>query len=159
MFTGAGPEYWLLPAVIKHLRPGTILELGTEFAMSTRIMRFMAPLAKITTVDVQDCSKFVKDLNVDFICKPSEDVLETWTDPVDLLFIDTEHTYEQVTKELNGFSKFVTGAILLHDILSFPDVERAIKDWLDESQWQYQPYNVHFGMGLLWRKHEEPKAG
>jgi hypothetical protein len=155
MFTGAGPEYWLLPAVVKHLRPGTILELGTEFAMSTGIMRFMAPTAKITSVDVQDCSSYVKGLNVDFICKPSEDVAETWDTPIDLLFIDTEHTYDQVTKELNGFAKHVTGAIMLHDIISVPDVERAVQDWLkDNADWEYRPYNVHFGMGLLWRKHE-----
>lgn len=147
----AGIEYWLIAAVTKYLKPSRILELGTEFGISTYIFRAMAPDAAITTVDISDCSRFVNGLNVDFKQTSSQKLAESWSEPIDILFIDTEHTYEQVLLELNGFAKHVTGAILLHDILSFPDVERAILDWLKENpNWTYLPYRERFGMGVLW---------
>jgi glycosyltransferase involved in cell wall biosynthesis len=49
---------------------------------------------------------------------------------IDLLFVDTEHTYAQVTRELNFWLPRLTptGTVLVHDTESFPEVAQAIKD-------------------------------
>lgn len=56
----------------------------------------------------------------------------TWKAPdsIDLLFIDTSHTYAQTLAELKKYEQFVKpgGFIILHDINSFPPVAEAIHD-------------------------------
>jgi predicted O-methyltransferase YrrM len=51
------------------------------------------------------------------ICLSSTRVAEIWDKPVDLLWIDGDHTYEFVSKDFLGFSPHVVpgGVIILHD--------------------------------------------
>lgn len=48
----------------------------------------------------------------------------------DLLFIDDEHTYDQVSKELARHAKGVRKTICFHDTVSYPEVNVAIDDFL-----------------------------
>jgi hypothetical protein len=148
------PEcYWMIPALTSYLRPAKILELGTNEAVSCRLFRAFAPGAEITTVDaIGGYSKFVENLNVRFICSSTQELAKTWTEDIDLLYIDTEHDFNTVTAELESFGKSARKAILVHDILSSPPVAVAIKAWLNEDQWEYHPYEEKYGMGVLWRR-------
>jgi glycosyltransferase involved in cell wall biosynthesis len=57
-------------------------------------------------------------------------------EPCDMLFIDTEHTYEQLTIELNRHHSKVKSFIAFHDTVTFPDLLVALNDFLkDHSEW------------------------
>jgi cephalosporin hydroxylase len=60
---------------------------------------------------------------------------------IDVLLIDTEHTYDQVTGELELWWPRVRvgGYVLAHDTETFPGVRAAIEDWL-----QVEHGDVHY---------------
>lgn len=72
---------------------------------------------------------------------------------VDLLFLDTDHEYENTRDELAEWSKKITrgGRILLHDTLSAPlGVGRAVREFIREhNDWQYYNIDVCCGLGVL----------
>jgi len=116
-----------------------VLELGTRTGEST--ITFLEAAKEIggnvTSIDIVPCfeaKKLVKDMNLEknwnFIL--SDDLAIDWNEPIDHLFIDTSHTYEQTLAELTKFEPFVNhgGIISLHDIISCPDVLAAIKDYI-----------------------------
>jgi hypothetical protein len=79
---------------------------------------------------------------------------ETKIDPTDLLFIDSLHTYEQVTKELVRHGHYVNKYILFHDTVSFPEINKAIDEFIDYASvqyydWWHKAYEVKFNHGLL----------
>jgi cephalosporin hydroxylase len=57
--------------------------------------------------------------------------------PCDVLFIDTIHTYDQVTAELALWADHVRpgGVILMHDPETFPGVRRAITEFCAARSW------------------------
>lgn len=58
----------------------------------------------------------------------SDHIASVWKDPIDLLMIDGNHTYDQVKKDYQNFAPHVTtgGLIILHDInvTSAPGVKK-----------------------------------
>jgi len=64
----------------------------------------------------------------------TDDLKADWTMPIDHLFIDTSHTYEQTFSELRKFEPFVRegGIITMHDQVTYPEVRRAILDYVKE---------------------------
>jgi len=83
---------------------------------------------------------------------------EPWC-AVDIVVIDTTHTYEQTLKELEAYAPLVRvgGLIFLHDTkkdLSFRGVPygvwQAIPEFLSKhSNWKYSEYDTRFGFGRL----------
>ncbi len=49
----------------------------------------------------------------------------------DLLFIDSEHTFEQLDAELKLHGKKAQKYIILHDTTLFPELDRAVDNFLD----------------------------
>lgn len=100
-----------------------ITEMGVREGVST--VAFLAANPKtLISYDISDCSKQYNALKklcnneIDFIFK-KEDTTECSIEDTDLLFIDTEHTYEQLKKELSLHSSKVKKFIILHDTLTF----------------------------------------
>src|SRR5205085_10582223 len=54
---------------------------------------------------------------VEIVRKLSSDAARDWRDPIDLLMIDGDHSYEGVKRDWELFSPFVkkTGVVLFHD--------------------------------------------
>ena len=73
--------------------------------------------------------------------------------PTDLLFIDTEHTYEQLSRELALHCDSVHRWIAMHDTEKFPDLRRAIADFLEtDNGWEFLThYQNNNGMTILQR--------
>jgi hypothetical protein len=105
----------------------SIVEMGTRNCNSTT-----AFLAAIVDTDktlisydlyrspsVDECEKFE---NFKFY---KEDTLDLTIPNVDLLFIDTLHTYFQLTNELNLHSKNVNKYIVLHDTTVYAHFDEA----------------------------------
>lgn len=152
----------------------TILELGTGSGVSTKIFLLACKLTggHVWTVDKRKArinhvhygSNW--GLNSMITCIKSDSLKYKWDKPLDLLFIDTDHTYELTLAELNKFSPFVKYGhkILLHDSLldgvMMAGVEggvlRAIKTFLKENpDYDFYETGVKCGLAVL-TKHNNP---
>lgn len=77
---------------------------------------------------------------------------EIWNEPIDILFIDTEHNLEQATKELNLWMPKVKsdGVVLMHDTVSAPEVLRAIKNYVKtHPEYTYSNRENNNGLGII----------
>jgi FkbM family methyltransferase len=68
---------------------------------------------------------YENNLNFEFI---ESDVLKVKIEPTELLFLDTLHTYNQLSKELELHSDMVSKYIILHDTVSFGYNDEEIYD-------------------------------
>jgi predicted O-methyltransferase YrrM len=65
-----------------------------------------------------------------------QDTLKIEIEPTDLLFIDTNHTYEQLSAELKRHASKAKKYIVLHDTVSCPEMLPAIDEWLKKGVWK-----------------------
>jgi len=117
----------------------TVVELGTRSGESTIPLLFAAKEigGSVFSFDIEDCpaaKKLVSEngLSSYWQFTQTDDLTVDWQKPVDHLFIDTSHTYDQTIRELRKFEPFVRdgGVITMHDNVSCPDVRRATSDYL-----------------------------
>ena len=116
-----GHEYFV-QWLVKELDPKITVEIGTYRGFSTYF------LAKnnngmVHSLDTKDfgASENLKELdNVVLIQNSSEDEVKKWTQKIDLLHIDGNHTKESVNHDLIEWVKHMNdgGVILMHDVLS-----------------------------------------
>ncbi len=100
-----------------------ITEMGVRGACSTWAFLWSNPKKMISydimkTNEVYEVEDITKECGYNFNFVES-DVLKIEIEPTDLLFIDTLHTYTQLSNELNLHSKKVNKYIILHDTVSF----------------------------------------
>ncbi len=154
-----------------------ILELGTQFGNSTTALLYAAKEinGKVTTIDIDPCihaRKNIKELKLDHLCNfiQSDDTKINWSETIDHLFIDSNHSYDHVTKQLKKYEPYVRkgGLITLHDIVMQEfdsegnpiqktsqrnSVMKAIDDFIEErNDLKFYKYFNCNGLGLI-RKH------
>lgn len=84
-----------------------------------------------------------------FLCVgDSQHWAEIWPTPIDVVFIDADHSHEGVTKDLKSWWPLVRpgGIISGHDFISFPAVKHAVQSFFrtvnsDGNVWWYQKEN------------------
>ena len=114
-----------------------ILETGTNVGDSARI--WLAGLEKtggeLWTVDIQDWGDaWGTDIpNLHFLKGSSIDI--SWDKEIDILYLDSDHTYGHVMKELYKFGPYVKkgGFIVLNDTLHHGygwEITSAIRHWM-----------------------------
>jgi len=132
-----------------------ILELGVLNGGSTSAFLEAAKIlnAKVISIDKEDCSHISDSPFWEF--HQIDDLDYVLEEPVDILFIDTSHTYDQTLGELRKFSPMAK-VVLLHDTESYPEVKKAIKDYLKEvpGRWTFENRCNNNGLGILWSKHQ-----
>ena len=144
---------------IARLVPGnTIVELGVGGGNST--IALLASNKTVHSFDIDEClfvNKMIGELGiaVRWHFTKSDSINVAWDKPIDLLFIDTSHTFNQTTHELELFGKHMVfgGAILLHDIASNEGASRAVHEYLGRNPYIFR-YEAHYwcyGLGILWR--------
>jgi len=130
----------------------SILELGVRTGNSTRAFLRAAKVldAKVISIDTDDCSKVANCDNWEFHQMDSLDY--ELKEPVDILFIDTSHTYEQTLKELLKFAPMTKQVIILHDTVSCPPVMQAIQEFLrnPDKKYKFENRTNNNGLGILW---------
>jgi predicted O-methyltransferase YrrM len=128
-----------------------IVELGTRTGNSSLTLLAAAKSVggRVLSMDIQPCELAQERV-------ASAGLADHWTfrhaddlgvadseipDPIDLLFIDTWHTYNQLTAELKKYTpRLRPGSwIAIHDYVSFPGMTRAVRDWVAS-----QPRSVRF---------------
>ena len=88
-----------------------------------------------------------------FIQGNSMDVL--WDKPIDLLFIDSGHTYDLTIGELTKYGELVNkrGFIVMHDTgefnTQFQDCRRAMHDYTRKLGWEIKQWNNQNGLTVI----------
>jgi predicted O-methyltransferase YrrM len=117
----------------------TIVELGTRSGESTIPLLFAAKRTggKVFSYDIDECVEAKEAVASNGLKEywqftQSDDLKVEWDRPIDHVFIDTSHTYEQTTKELRKFEPHVRhgGVITMHDSVSYPAVREATTSYL-----------------------------
>lgn len=139
-----------------------ITELGTGFGNSTAA--FLAAQPKtLLSYDLRflDSALILKELKgaTDFRLIQA-DVLQIELEPTDLLFIDTYHTYVQLSQELRLHASKARKFIAFHDTEVFgktsedgtrPGLIAAVKEFLHNNpHWQLKSHSfIHNGLTVL----------
>lgn len=113
-----------LPVLLKYGKECEhITEMGVRKGVSTWAFLLSAPLRFVSydiykTPEINDIIDTVRlyNINYSFI---ETDVLIANIEQTELLFIDTLHTYNQLTKELTLHSKACKKYIILHDTTTY----------------------------------------
>ncbi len=118
----------LLVEIVGRLRPDCYVELGCQRGHT---FNAIAPRVK-RAVAVDMSSKAIGHVHklphVEMYCMLTKDFIEQWKDPIDILFIDADHSEEGVTTDFRGMLPYViegTGLIFLHD--AHPMTKIALK--------------------------------
>jgi hypothetical protein len=135
----------------------TITELGSDIGFSTTAFLASKP-KRLTCIDVcirpelLDVVRWApKGTKVNLI---EDSSLNVTIDDCDLLLIDTLHTYNQVAGELTLHGDKARKFIVLHDIVSFPEIVPAIREYLDcHPEWIVKEWStIQSGMAVLERR-------
>jgi hypothetical protein len=118
---------------------GHVTEFGVERGASTAALLFGRPKILIS-YDIRDCDCIPKlveaanEIGVEFQFHKANvlDVKIEWTD---FLFIDTEHTYDQLRKELLLHARRVNKYMAFHDVALFGDSGMLIGGMQTQGIW------------------------
>jgi hypothetical protein len=148
-----------LPRLRREAR-GTVLELGVRGGNST--VALLAGLEErggtLWSVDIDPASAavFAGHAQWRFILADSRDesavVGAGVPDELDVLFVDTDHTYEQVRDELAIWGDKVVdgGLILFHDTDTFPAIRPAISEWCGRRRVPFELVGGSNGLGIAY---------
>jgi hypothetical protein len=100
-----------------------ITEMGVRWVSSTWPLVYSGPKKMISydivkNENINQVINLTNEYGIDFQFIES-DVLKIEIEPTELLFIDTLHTYNQLSKELSLHSEKVLKYIILHDTTTF----------------------------------------
>lgn len=147
----------------------SILEIGVNYGVSTTALLAGKPSPVVLlSVDVASCERARERLQESlvwdwtFIKSDSIDIntleyVRTRHANVGLLLIDGLHTYQQVYSELVLYESVVDnhGVILVHDVLLYEGVAKAVSDFCHITDWRAEIVPGHCGMAVLRRPENE----
>jgi predicted O-methyltransferase YrrM len=183
--SGLGDSAWLLYGLTRSLKPKVCVEVGSargKSACYVGLALMENGFGKIYAIDPHTKTDW-NDLNsvetlpaiehnvkslglmkyVEIIRKTSDDAVKEWSQPIDLLFIDGDHTYEGVRRDWESFSPFLAefGVTVFHDTLwdLYPDpkwyrpdmgVPRFVED-LRKEGYPVLTINKDYGVSIVQR--------
>lgn len=95
------------------------------------------------------------------IVKDDLELAAQYDDEIDILLIDTVHSYDQTKNELERWGDKVVdgGYILVHDVVSYPEQRKAIWEFLDRNlPSDYVEYRESNGLGIIMKHSANDKA-
>lgn len=110
-------------------KPKTIVEIGTQFGLSTRMWLAVPEVEAVHSMDIDpECATRVKDPRWTFHLGKSQDLEPV---PCDLLYVDGDHSYEAVCSDMarHGAAVRTDGLVILDDY--HPRWPGKMK-WVDE---------------------------
>ena len=122
------------------------LEIGTHKGESTALVASSGQVKNIVTIDVKDYEKiglYHEFDNIEFMLGHSDDLVDRFEDEsFDMIYIDGDHTYEQVCKDIDNYLPKVKngGFIGGHDYHdgAWPEVVRAVNERLESPTMTFQ---------------------
>lgn len=154
----------LLYFIVKEFKLKKVLELGTQFGYSTTAFGYAVKElgGKLYSIDIVSCPYAHDKMTARKLTdnwkfyENKDDLTLDWKEDIDCLFVDSKHSYDQVTRELKKFEPFVKkgGFIILHDMLVFEGLLRGIDEYFDFNKNKYSEYRWFNDCGLeVIRKH------
>lgn len=145
----------------------SILEMGVNQGTScVSLLAGLKPGGEMVSVDIQGpltpirfilewCAGDVRDRNWMFMQSRSISAMRRLHESgweFDLIFLDTSHTYDDTVEELVLCERLVApgGRILMHDTVSFPEVKKAMEEFLERTQWQHENRENCHGLATLY---------
>lgn len=165
--------YYLLFMLPLVINAKIVVETGLHVGNSTRIFLESSKIGnfKVYTVDIKDypeTRRRIRELglteNWTFIQKDSVQLAKEWlNNPIDLLFLDSHHSYEHVKAELESWLPHLSDkAIILchdttpqekHEMYSTGGPKRALKEFAENhKEWMLINLKYGQGLGILIRK-------
>lgn len=146
-------------AFLKSVAKGNVLEIGVHCGMSTTAL--LAGVEEqgghVWSVDVHPACRYIQHYgnpNWTFFCPWAGDEVKPDL-PLDVLFIDGDHGYEGVMRDLAQWGHMVRsgGVILLHDAdtPSFPGVRKAIEEYCSGHGLRHELRSGSNGLEVVWR--------
>ncbi len=141
----------------KQFNLRTILELGTGTGESTVPLLFAAKEigGVVYSIDIDQCKEAKRTvesygLSPYWNFAQGNDLAVEWKRPIDHLFIDTSHSFDNTLAELKKYEPFVNrgGVITIHDSVSFPEVKDAVEDCIS-GRVDLQAYEYLNNNGLI----------
>lgn len=131
---------------------GAVVEIGTNVGTSLLMLsaaqRLKGPRGRrVTTIDLLKHPELDATLErvrlqpfVDVIVGDSKDIARNWAQPIELLWIDGDHSRLGCVADIEAWSHHVLpdGLIALHDYADGMGVPRAVYDTLLARPWQYR---------------------
>ena len=140
-YSGLGDGAWLLYGLVRSIRPAVCVEIGSARGRSAcyvgLALRHLGA-GKLFAIDphartdwndarsVDTYSVMRKNLRtfgvrkyVEIVRKRSDEAAKGWNRPIDVLFIDGDHSYEGVKRDWSLFAPHVTefGVVVFHDTI------------------------------------------
>lgn len=143
--------------ILVDLNAVRILEIGTDKGYSLRLFcKFLkATGGHIWSIDIAD-PNFKKSWMRGFknyTLIKADSLLIRWKQPVDLLYLDGKHTFEQVYQELELYGDHAK-VIMSHDIMNVSD-ECGVMEAFQAYAWKHQlPLTIYpgvCGLGVIWK--------
>lgn len=141
-----------------------VVELGTRGGSSTRAILSAVndTGGMLFTIDIdecKDCKKLMEgEPNIRFLQKDSVKAGDEWEVKVDVIFIDTEHKYDQLKRELEAWYPHMKPncIMMFHDTENPKDnfgIRRALTEFIsNHPEFKTKFYKEWSGLGILRRK-------
>lgn len=126
----------IYPALIKSKKDDVYLEVGVDRGKSLAFARKFFQ-GGVFGIDI-DNNMETRVERTNFIHKESNKAVKSWTLPINVLFIDGNHTYAGCKDDWNNFSPFVVdgGWIFFHDCdETSPGVVKVFRE-IDGKKWK-----------------------
>lgn len=146
-----GSAAYLLAGLTIAIKAKLVLEIGTGKLNSTQAFIHGLNISGGNIISCDPVKRF-KEFNhsrFTFVNKTSNELAKTWNKKIDILFIDGDHSYNQVEFDYKTFSPFVVknGLIIFHDTNdpNIPDVSKFVSEIKEVSKinlTQYQGVTI-----------------
>ncbi len=123
---GSQPRF-LYDLSLRCTGKGAVVEIGTAAGKSTIALAYAQQIrgaAPINTIDIVNHAEIEANLSranvsafVNRIIGSSSEVAASWTDPIELLWIDGDHSYKGVSKDIESWA----GKVLPGGFMAFHD--------------------------------------
>jgi len=133
----------LLYKYCKKKSNGFLLEIGRKHGGSTAIMAASLSSGRLCSVDIVLHDRVANNIEeyVDRIDLITADTKKMkWSRPVDLLFVDGDHSYSGVKNDVKLFCPWVNfgGFLVMHDVVGKKSILQPIIDKLLKTDWEHE---------------------
>ncbi len=149
---------------IRDVSRGNVLELGVRDGVSTcaLLMGVKDRGGHVWSVDTDIRCAFRFSGDEDWTFVPTDSLDESsirsagLPEKIDVLFLDTTHTFEQVYAELKLWGPRVVenGIILIHDVITYAGAGTAMRRWAQENGLDCETRPGSNGLGIIYPKGE-----
>lgn len=151
--------YWLC----RESKAKYVLEIGTGHSLIPLLLACKRNGGKLFSTDIIESTHLISQFNIQQYSNmwsykfniDSVELAKQWkSEPLDFIYLDSSHAYEQTVKEIDAWMPHLTvgGWFVFHDVESFPEgVLKPITEFLlkHASDFEFHHYPIGHGFGIL----------